>query len=206
MNKQMLVTMLTMQDALNKVVDVDWLVRGRAWHRAVLVETVEAIDHYGWKWWKKQTPDLNQVKMEMVDIWHFLMSWELVNFKGDYALAADEILDALNVSPDKGSTLEKLDQLAASAGNELIDYCCFNSILMDIGMEWKDVYQTYVAKNVLNRFRQEHGYKEGVYIKVWRGEEDNIHLSRLMEAHPDNPEWLYESLEETYKQITKELK
>jgi hypothetical protein len=33
-----------------------------------------------------------------------------------------------------------------------------------------------VGKNVLNFFRQDHGYKDGSYIKVWQGREDNEHL------------------------------
>ena len=32
------------------------------------------MDHYGWKWWKKQSPDTEQVKLELVDIWHFGLS------------------------------------------------------------------------------------------------------------------------------------
>jgi hypothetical protein len=36
-----------------------------------------------------------------------------------------------------------------------------------------------VGKNVLNFFRQDHGYKEGTYIKVWGGREDNEHLVEI---------------------------
>jgi len=38
----------------------------------------------------------------------------------------------------------------------------------------------YVGKNVLNFFRQDHGYKDGSYIKVWQGREDNEHLAELL--------------------------
>ena len=37
-------------------------------------ECSELLDHYGWKWWKHQATDLDQVKLEIVDIWHF---WSL---------------------------------------------------------------------------------------------------------------------------------
>jgi len=33
---------------------------------------------------------------------------------------------------------------------------------------------------VLNFFRQDHGYKDGSYIKQWNGREDNEHLSELL--------------------------
>lgn len=37
----------------------------------------------------------------------------------------------------------------------------------------------YVSKNVLNIFRQEHGYKDGSYVKEWFGQEDNVHLVEI---------------------------
>ncbi|RKG72059.1 dUTP diphosphatase, partial [Corallococcus sp. CA049B] len=42
--------------------------------RAVLVETTEAMDHHGWKWWSKQTMNLEQLRIELIDIWHFALS------------------------------------------------------------------------------------------------------------------------------------
>src|SRR5690606_37979069 len=44
------------------------------WYRAIWVECAELMDHYGWKWWKKQTPDRDQVVLELIDIWHFGLS------------------------------------------------------------------------------------------------------------------------------------
>ena len=40
----------------------------------------------------------------------------------------------------------------------------------------------YIGKNVLNFFRQDHGYKAGSYIKIWGGREDNEHLSDIVAA------------------------
>ena len=36
-----------------------------------------------------------------------------------------------------------------------------------------------LEKNVLNFFRQDNGYKDGSYIKLWDGKEDNQHLVEL---------------------------
>jgi hypothetical protein len=33
-----------------------------------------------------------------------------------------------------------------------------------------------MAKNILNRFRQDHGYKVQTYMKMWDGQEDNVYL------------------------------
>jgi hypothetical protein len=41
----------------------------------------------------------------------------------------------------------------------------------------------YVAKNWLNTFRQENGYKDGTYRKIIDGVEDNKLLFKLVEEH-----------------------
>ena len=47
-------------------------------------------------------------------------------------------------------------------------------------MDFEELHTRYVGKNVLNFFRQDHGYKEGSYIKVWHGKEDNEHLVEVV--------------------------
>ena len=61
------------------------------------------------------------------------------------------------------------------------------------------LYQLYVGKNILNQFRQDQGYKEGSYIKVWNGQEDNVIMQSILEEnHEISPEELYRALEEAY--------
>ena len=56
----------------------------------------------------------------------------------------------------------------------------------------------YVGKNVLNFFRQDHGYKEGSYIKVWNDREDNEHLAEIMSSlNPDETGFA----DEVYRQL-----
>ena len=52
----------------------------------------------------------------------------------------------------------------------------FATIMHLIEMDFDALYRSYVGKNVLNFFRQDHGYKEGTYVKNWAGREDNEHL------------------------------
>ncbi len=42
------------------------------------------------------------------------------------------------------------------------------------------MFAQYVGKNVLNVFRQDHGYKDGTYLKEWNGKEDNEHLVEIL--------------------------
>jgi ABC-type hemin transport system ATPase subunit len=72
-------------------------------------------------------------------------------------------------------------------------------------MSWNDAYTQYVSKNVLNIFRQRHGYKEGTYIKIWNGEEDNVVLARLLSqldpAREDFADQLHRELEQAYSRL-----
>ena len=67
------------------------------------------------------------------------------------------------------------------------------------GLNLDTLYRLYVGKNILNQFKSDHGYKEGHYIKVWNGEEDNSVMKRSWEANPDmTPDELYTALKAAY--------
>ena len=57
----------------------------------------------------------------------------------------------------------------------------FIDVAVQSGLNLDALYTLYVGKNILNKFRQDHGYKEGSYIKIWNGEEDNVIMQRLLE-------------------------
>ena len=70
---------------------------------------------------------------------------------------------------------------------------------MQSGLNLDSLYKLYIGKNILNQFRQDHGYKEGSYIKEWNGEEDNVTMQRILDHTPQiSPEELYRKLEEAY--------
>ena len=197
-----LLAMLTLQGTLNQKVHPDWRGQNFKWTRAIMVEAVEALDHYGWKWWKKQEPDLPQVHIELVDIWHFILSHEL-----EAGTALDRLAVIIaNGAPDylkEGDTHKTFELLIASAAVGQIHFNAFMALMHKTGLSWDALYTTYIAKNVLNMFRQDHGYKAGTYIKIWDGKEDNVCLDILMKLKPDaTPALLYAKLEQVYaKQI-----
>ena len=186
-----LVSMLEMQDGMNKKVNPDWVAANNNWHRAIQVEAVEAIEHHGWKWWKKQNCDMAQLRMELVDIWHFILSTVIQNTRGSIRFAAIEMISELSqksVQFDnqhyilaKMSLLEKLDLLVGLSAAKRTSLALFNSLLSDCGMSWVELFKQYTGKNVLNIFRQDYGYKAGTYIKIWNGREDNEHLVELLD-------------------------
>ena len=67
-------SMLRMQQSMNSKVDPSWRQARFPYLMAVVIEGAEAFEHHGWKWWKKQELDLSQLQMELIDIWHFVLS------------------------------------------------------------------------------------------------------------------------------------
>ena len=76
--------------------------------------------------------------------------------------------------------VNKLELLIATSISQRIEIELFNLIMNDCQLSWDELYTQYVGKNVLNIFRQEHGYKKGTYQKVWEGLEDNEHLVNIL--------------------------
>lgn len=191
----MLHTMADMQEQHNVLVHPQWREQGFEFYRAMWVECAEMLDHFGWKWWKQQTPDIDQVKLELVDIWHFALS-ELMR-KGEIDPAVAEQL--ATVSVDKATDAESfrlaIETLAAAClSTRSIDLSAFCAAMAALPMDYAELYALYIGKNMLNRFRQNNGYKSGEYRKLWQGREDNEHLIELLDELSDVPEQLPERL------------
>ncbi|AQQ67731.1 dUTP diphosphatase [Microbulbifer agarilyticus] len=209
MSQQQLATMLALQDAINTVVNENWREQNFAWYRAIWVESAELLDHYGWKWWKKQEPEIEQVKLELVDIWHFGLSLELQ--QGAPEVVAQEMqqqLDAIDVSA--GDFRENLESFTLNTlATKQFDLPGFAQLLADCAMDLDELYRRYVGKNVLNRFRQDHGYQDGSYQKQWQGREDNEHLAEIVQSLDTAAEnfsvQLYEALKIRYPGAKKDL-
>ncbi|MCQ3830369.1 dUTP diphosphatase [Microbulbifer elongatus] len=202
MSQQQLQTMLALQDAINTVVNEHWRAQNFAWYRAIWVESAELLDHYGWKWWKKQQPEMEQVKLELVDIWHFGLSLELQQgAPEDVARKMQEQLASSTLQA--GDFRENLEAFTLKTlASKQFDLPGFAQLLADCEMSLDELYRRYVGKNVLNRFRQDNGYKDGSYQKTWDGREDNEHLAEIVQSLDTAAEnfsnQLYEALKNRY--------
>lgn len=191
----MLHTMADMQEQHNVLVHPQWREQGFEFYRAMWVECAEMLDHFGWKWWKQQTPDIDQVKLELVDIWHFALS-ELMRERAIDPAVAEQLA---TVSVDKATDPEgfrlAIETLAAAClSTRSIDLSAFCAAMAALPMDYAELYALYIGKNMLNRFRQNNGYKSGEYRKLWQGREDNEHLIELLDELSDVPEQLPERL------------
>ncbi len=178
--KDKLLVMLELQDAMNSRVNTNWRQANNEWYRAIWTECAEMLDHYGWKWWKHQQPDLDQVRLELVDILHFAMSDYLLQ-DGDNEEVAARILDEMACPGKIDDMRQAIESMAQSTiADQSMHFSGFANIMRLIEMDFDQLYRMYVGKNVLNFFRQDHGYRDGSYIKVWQDREDNEHLAELL--------------------------
>ena len=171
--------MAAMQEQHNLLVHPRWREQGHAYYRAVWVECAELLDHFGWKWWKRQEPDLDQVRLEIVDIWHFGLSELMRKDAVDDALAAQ--FAAGCDQPAEVDFRQAVEAMAeASLARQDFDVGAFLALMNALPLTFDELYEIYVGKNTLNAFRQRHGYQQGDYLKTWQGREDNEHLAELV--------------------------
>jgi hypothetical protein len=223
MNK--LETMLRLQQELNDTTNGTGWENGITrqgkpidWRRCIWLEAAELVESYPWKHWKNidADPDYDNIKIETVDIWHFVMSEALrqnaLHGSGDIAelariMSRTEAYGAFETgdasSPkDPYEQIENVERLVAllfaqspiEAWTEQ-----FYRVALQSHLTLDELYRLYIGKNILNRFRQDHGYKEGTYVKIWGGAEDNVVMQQILERDPDlTPEALYTALKAHY--------
>ena len=187
------------------------------WLRCIHMEVAELIDSTPWKHWKNinSKPDMNNLHVELVDIWHFLMSYilqetnipkavSLVNTHCIYEASEDISINSVIKEAEKLSyialAIETNNMPSFSGVERFIDQffrCCKVS-----GLSFTWLQKLYIGKNCLNKFRQDNGYKEGHYIKQWNGSEDNVMMVTILEQIDDvNFDDLYNKLKNEYSKV-----
>ena len=187
--EERLIEMLLLQDETNSKVFPDWRYRlkSRNFRTAQVVEAGELADHLGYKWWSQKESNLDQARMEMVDIWHFLLSEWMLAGKDATHWAGDIQLHVSSNVAREVNIQEALDFLP-----NLMDFCStignqskwFWIIAERLGITFNWLYKHYVGKAALNRFRWANSYGSG-YQKIWNGREDNEHLTEILATLDD---------------------
>ncbi len=192
------------------------------WRRCIYMECAELIDSFNWKHWKdiNIAPDWDNIKIELVDIWHFVMSLGLEFYKNEKKEGLDELVRYIvdtkyfdevckePISPDSNdffSTINTIEHMMKDTLNGENFYKIVDDFFLsclDCGLNMDELYKYYVGKNILNGFRQDHGYKEGTYQKVWNGKEDNDVMMEILDSDSSlTPSNLYKKLEEHYSTL-----
>lgn len=175
------------QDALNQRLYPDWKDRGFNFPLAIVFESIEALGHTNWSWWKTKTykqalspAQIGEIHVELCDILHFGLSVSILEH-GQGLLADDYIAafeDADRVACDFQADMEALvvDALLLRSFNVKK----FARACRAVGLSLTELLAYYFAKAELNSLRWANGYSEGKYIKMWDlgdgPKEDNTHL------------------------------
>ncbi|MDR1555082.1 MAG: dUTP diphosphatase [Campylobacteraceae bacterium] len=229
-NKDYIKTMFELQQSLNDDTNGTGWERGYTktnniinWRRCIYMECAELVDSFNWKHWKdlNKPIDWENVRVEIVDIWHFIMSLLLEHYKLNNLGSIDTIVS--DIENTKGfkefcnepfktdgvnsfEIINDIETLINKSTNK--DLTIFDPMLtgyfalsLKCGVNLHHLYSYYIAKNVLNRFRQNHGYKDGTYRKIWNGKEDNVVMLEILTKHKNlTIDEIYSKLENLYKQ------
>ena len=223
--------MLQLQNQLNDATNGDKWTSGVTkngktinWSRCIYMECAEMIDSFSWKHWKNidAQPDWDNLQIEVVDVWHFIMSLGIENYSKTLRGNIEELAINISQMPSFAKIDVKSDQFASQdeviakvenimalvLSSEPLDLDSLISEFFDLtimsGLDLETLYRLYVGKNILNQFRQDNGYKDGSYIKVWDGSEDNVIMKSIWEKNIDiKPEALYKELTKLYLALNK---
>lgn len=187
------------------------------WKRCIYMECAELIDSFAWKHWKNidAKPDVDNVAIEIVDIWHFVMSYILEqNYKiKDLNSIVSEIIAASGYgefssyaySIDEYSIYEIINDIEIiihqTSGFDIDIHDLLTNyfrVALKCGVSLDILFEKYIGKNVLNKFRQDHGYKEGSYRKIWGGKEDNEVLLEILAGGAVSVGEIYAKLDKIY--------
>ena len=204
-NEQMLDVMIDKQIKMNDLTFPNWRkeITLDMWCNAIIAEVGEAMESTGYKWWKKQEVDLDNLKVEAIDILHFTISANIINdsindFKEWFAEDA-------KLYRKKSYTHHLQDIAQVSIYDDFMnDGQYLRSLFKTLKMDFKDIFIAYMTKNILNEFRQKNGYKNGTYIKIWNGKEDNVvafDIASTLNLTEDFEAILYGKLELAYSKV-----
>ena len=206
---------LQLQDEINKRINKKWTKERTEedFFRAIWLETAELMEELPWKWWKKTETDYDNLQIEVVDIFHFLLSLILLKhykldhedfFTGYTDIAISLFYYGLEYSR-KLNTNELITQVETIAKQSLMRndtglILTFSGIVNTVFDDFNQMYMLYIGKNILNRIRQEKGYNTGTYKKVINGLEDNKYLTQIIRHIKDE-----EILEDVIRRAFEEL-
>ena len=223
--------MLQLQVSLNEATNGEKWIEGITkngkvinWKRCIYMECAEMIDSFTWKHWKNldEDADWDNLQIEVIDVWHSIMSLAIENYSvtlrgGVEDLAIDisqlECFSKIDVKNElyafQDDVIAKVEDIMLHSltketlNLEALIADFFDLVIMS-GLDLESLYKLYVGKNILNQFRQDNGYKEGSYIKVWDGQEDNVVMKRIWEENENiKPDVLYKELTKLYLALNK---
>jgi len=218
----------SLQSELNEELIPNWKEQNFDWSTAIVVESAELIDSFAWKWWKAGKDDIENAKVEIIDLLHFYLAAleELDNNNFDcmldrktqfelaeIALAELGQTPILNLSSESLIAKVKHSMVAAINGEFATGLKLILSVGVELGMTIQEILALYYGKYALNQIRKRNGYQDGTYIKEWnlygKEEEDNYWMQQLIivkktNKYIESPDEIIDTLQSFYN-IVKDI-
>ena len=206
--------------------------KGKEWYKyidhsdvinALDDEFAELRNSYPWKWWKSARPNFQNALMEIVDLLHFALTYDLIYLLKKFDGKREEIFtDDLK---DFKVPIIQTNLRDWHVKNKIRDFKFEVTVINDV--KWlilnihylskkrlispaiillgallsfspKKILDIYKLKGKLNIFRQENGYLNGTYKKIINGKEDNEILMNLYKELGD-VDLAFEQFKKLYK-------
>ena len=169
-----------LQNGLNCMISDNWKETRNPddWGLAITLECAELIDSYPWKWWKnvKGKVDINNVRIELVDILHFTLSGQMMVKNEDKTTS--QIDSPLSETANAIKTFRHVITLTNTH-----DFLTITRLVVEAADDLDfNIVAYYIAKHTLNYIRQLGGYKSGTYKKMNAGVEDNELLHQCIDG------------------------
>lgn len=184
---------------------------------ASILEMAEMIESTPWKWWKGGTADLWNIKIELIDMLHFMIS--NVEMRGDIPESeANKVLGFLegekvckdffyNENENEGSDRDRSMEILKKLVNDDYSFDFINEVVKGGGLEANEISSIYIAKYTLNEIRWAGGYAFNNYKKMKSGYidengnqieavEDNVFLKQLVNEFKENSDMTLNDLRE----------
>lgn len=209
--------MIELQAAADLRSDCDGRHERRMFLRDALFEMTDAMQHSGWCLNRDFLGNAEAATNDIINAFQHILSEFIAKARGDTVNAAT--LFKYSASASSGDvlfdgqsyTISMLDPLRAieiNIGLCAVGRICiplFARLFTDLGLQWADLYERFVAKKVLQCFRNDQGYPNGRYVRVWSGQEDSSHLKGVMRdldrSSPQLYRHAYEGLDVLYDSL-----
>lgn len=160
---------------------------------AIISECGELVDSLNYKWWTKSELDEDNLKIEVIDIWHFLLTYYLYYVKHGLINKNDDILISnvingyedvkrwlsrpnYNYIPDDILKMFRYMNDMITRDPNLMSFYYFGYLIFDVNMDLDKFDEMYKLKVKLNKERKIKGYDKNPNVKYIDGIEDNKNL------------------------------
>lgn len=191
MAKDLFLEMLKLQDGFNEKTVPGWTGKSLDWGTTILTEGAECSSSVNFKWWKADTDDWENVEVETIDLHHFIMSILLETYSAEHLANIYDYIYEQRVFDE--------DDIPVTEFHAVVKHLIYHGLAYDLGRNEEAMYALinsffnllfnftsidtvdelhtlYITKNCLNKFRQDNGYKDGTYKKMWISSEKDLEV------------------------------